>query len=276
MQEMNQQEFLAGYDQRSYDCPSIATDIAAFALRTRQGSGYRMDPEKRLAVLLIRRGEHPYQDHWALPGGFLHRSETIEECAFRELKEETNLEPVSMLWVDSFSQPGRDPRGWIVSHAFASIIAEEDAHTVGGSDAAEARWFEVSWIEKSKEEYQLLLCGGDVTLEAMLKPEISRTGTRRFSILENRGLAFDHAAILAGALETLRREGENMDTVFAFLPEKFTLTALQRVQETLLGITHLTPNFRRKAAEFVDETEEFTEGAGHRPARLYVRKGGRL
>lgn len=270
---MNEQQFLKAYTQEDYDRPSIATDIAAFSLRTVKSEAYRASPELKLCVLLIRRGEHPFRDHWALPGGFLRRTETIEECAFRELKEETNLEPVSMLWVDTFSQPDRDPRGWIISHAYVSVIAEEDARIVGGSDAADARWFEVCFREEAGDLWQLELRDGEQVLTARLRSAPSATGKTRFTILENEGLAFDHAAILAGAMDTLRREGGNMDTVFAFLPEKFTLFALQKVQETLLGISLLTANFRRKIADLVEETEEFTEKAGHRPARLFRKKG---
>lgn len=269
---MNEQQFLQNYSQDRYDRPSIATDIAAFSLRTVKSEAYRASPEPKLCVLLVRRGGHPFKDHWALPGGFLQRGESIDECAFRELKEETNLQPVSMLWVDTFSQPDRDPRGWIISHAYASVIAEEDAKIIGGSDAAEARWFEVTFQEKSKDCWHLSLQSGETVLSAILQAAPSATAKTRFAILENQGLAFDHASILASALETLRREGEKIETVFAFLPEKFTLFTLQKVQETLLGISLLTANFRRKIADFVEETDEYTEGAGHRPARLFRKK----
>ena len=70
----------------------------------------------------------------------------------------------------------------------------------------------------------------------------------------------------------MRNEAENIDISFDFLPEKFTLAALQRVQETLMGTSLLTANFRRKVADYVTETDEFTEGIGHRPARLFRRK----
>ncbi len=269
---MNEQQFLQNYSQDRYDRPSIATDIAAFSLRTVKSEAYRASPEPKLCVLLVRRGGHPFKDHWALPGGFLQRGESIDECAFRELKEETNLHPVSMLWVDTFSQPDRDPRGWIISHAYASVIAEEDSKIIGGSDAAEARWFEVTFQEKSKDCWHLSLQSGEAVLSAIVQAAPSATAKTRFAILENQGLAFDHTSILASALETLRREGEKMETVFAFLPEKFTLFTLQKVQETLLGISLLTANFRRKIADFVEETDEYTEGAGHRPARLFRKK----
>ncbi len=269
---MNEQQFLQNYSQDRYDRPSIATDIAAFSLRTVKSDAYRASPELKLCALLVRRGGHPFQDHWALPGGFLQRGESIDECAFRELKEETNLQPVSMLWVDTFSQPDRDPRGWIISHAYASVIAEEDAKIIGGSDAADAQWFEVIFREESKDRWNLELRNGETTLSASLQAAPSATAKTRFTILENNGLAFDHASILASAMDTLRREGEKMETVFAFLPEKFTLFALQKVQETLLGISLLTANFRRKIADFVEETDEYTEGAGHRPARLFRKK----
>jgi len=270
--QQNEQQYLAEYSLEHYERPSITTDIAAFSLRTQKGSAYRASPELKLCVLLIRRGGHPYRDHWALPGGFLQPGETIDDCAFRELKEETNLSPVSMLWVDSFSQPGRDPRGWIISHAYASVISEEDAKIANNSDASDAQWFEICFLPEADNRYRLELRHRDILLTALLQAIPSATQRTRFAILENSGLAFDHAAILAGALEMLRREGQHIETVFAFLPEKFTLLALQKVQETLLGISLLTANFRRKIADFVEETEEYTVGAGHRPARLFRKK----
>ena len=70
---MNEQQFLQNYSQDRYDRPSIAADIAAFSLRTVKSEAYRASPELKLCVLLIRRGRHPFLDHWALPGGFLQR-----------------------------------------------------------------------------------------------------------------------------------------------------------------------------------------------------------
>lgn len=271
-ERLNEQQFLQNYSQDHYDRPSITTDIAAFSLRTQKSEAYRASPDLKLCVLLIRRGGHPFQDHWALPGGFLQRGESLDDCAFRELKEETCLQPVSMLWVDTFSQPGRDPRGWIISHAYASVIAEEDAKIIGGSDAADAQWFEISFQEECNDRWRLELRNGQIVLSALLHAVPSATAKTRFTIMENDGLAFDHAAILAGAMETLRKEGEKTEMAFAFLPEKFTLFALQKVQETLMGISLLTANFRRKIADFVEETDEYTEGAGHRPARLFRKK----
>ena len=201
---MNEQQFLQNYSQDRYDRPSIATDIAAFSLRTVKSDAYRASPELKLCVLLVRRGGHPFQDHWALPGGFLQRGESIDECAFRELKEETNLQPVSMLWVDTFSQPERDPRGWIISHTYASVIAEEDAKIIGGSDAADAQWFEVSFQEESEDRWNLELRNGETTLAASLQATSSATAKTRFTILENNGLAFDHASILASAMKVKR------------------------------------------------------------------------
>ena len=83
----NEQGFLSSYSIEAYERPSITTDIAEFSLRTVKGEAYRLSPEVKLCVLLIRRGQHPFLDHWALPGGFLRQGETIDDCAFRELKE---------------------------------------------------------------------------------------------------------------------------------------------------------------------------------------------
>ena len=71
----------------SYDRPSVATDIAVYTIRSDDSDSFRKDPEKRLSILLIERGEHPFKDMWALPGGFMEINETLEACARRELKE---------------------------------------------------------------------------------------------------------------------------------------------------------------------------------------------
>ena len=267
-----EQQYLAGYSLQDYDRPSVATDIAVFSLQTNPSSQYRTDPRQTISILLIRRGEYPFKDHWALPGGFLRMGETLEDCAFRELEEETGLAPSRMLWINSYSLPDRDPRGWIISHAYAGIFTEAESSLVAGNDAAEARWFQVSLEQTEPGLFRLRLSSEDCRIHLQLQAGRDRLGSRRFRVLENDGLAFDHGAIIAEAMELLKKQGEDIRTVFAFLPEKFTLSALQKVQEILMGISHLTPNFRRKIAGYVEETDEYTEGVGHRPARLYKRK----
>ena len=109
-------------------------------------------------------------------------------------------------------------------------------------------------------------------LRAVLAEENTRFGKTSFAIRDAGTLAFDHARIIATALTALRADAKNFETIFDFLPEKFTLTALQKVQETIMNITVLPANFRRKIADYVEETEEYTQGAGHRPAKLYRKK----
>lgn len=265
-------DFLAQYSADRYARPSLAADIVTFMIRSEESDNYKRDRENKLSVLLVRRGEHPFKDHWALPGGFLHPNETIEDCAIREVTEETSVTPVSLMPIGVFSEPNRDPRGWIVSHVFASIISEESVKQVGGDDASDAQWFDV-WFEQGEDgNYHLDLCRDDVRLNALLTEEATRFGKTSFRILDSGTLAFDHARMIATALTALREGAKSFETIFDFLPEKFTLAELQKVQETITNIATLPANFRRKISDYVVETDEYTQGAGHRPAKLYRRK----
>ena len=98
--------------------------------------------DKSGRLLLIKRKNDPYKGFWALPGGFMEMYETIEQCAVRELKEETGITvPVeSIRMVGVYSEVDRDPRGRCVTVAFA---ADTDDAAEAGDDAAEARWFDV-------------------------------------------------------------------------------------------------------------------------------------
>lgn len=271
--DADEKQFLSSYRMEDYDRPSVTTDIVAFTVRSEEDESWRKDSkENRLSVLLIQRGEHPFLNHWALPGGFLRMDETLEECALREITEEAGVTPVSIMPVGAFSACDRDPRGRIISIAFTTIISEKSARIMGSDDAVDAKWFDVYYERGENGIYVLRLAGDSTTLEARLAVRGRQFGRTAFEILDNGTLAFDHALILASALESLRDKAENFEVIFDFLPEKFTLTALQKVQETILNVSLLPANFRRKIADYVMETDEYTTGAGHRPAKLYRRR----
>ncbi|MCR5251818.1 MAG: NUDIX hydrolase [Lachnospiraceae bacterium] len=284
-----EKKFLKNYDITAYDRPSLTADMAVFAIRSgSEQPEYRKDPEKRLGVLLIRRGGHPYKDCYGLPGGFAQKQESIEETAKRELKEETSVDNAFLEPFGIFSRKGRDPRGWIVSNAFLALVDAEKYRVRPGSDAWEAAWFFIDLeVEESKKHvrrdsadittlYRLKLEKEDVTISALVKETRSFAGHLEktgYEILEDEGFAFDHAEIIVRALIALReRTARSGRIVFDLMPEYFTLYNLQEAHEIILGEKLLTPNFRRKMAPFVTETSRQVEtGAGHRPARLYQR-----
>ena len=268
---MNEQEFLKTYDQSKYDRPSVTADIAIFSIRSQEPDSYRHDPARELSILLVRRGEHPYQGCWALPGGFLKRSETLEECAAREVEEETGTRPNALMPVSMYTTPGRDPRGWIISQLFASVLPDENCRPRGGDDASDARWFTMN-LKSEGESALLTLEGGDIRIAAVLREKPASFGYTGYEILDSGGLAFDHAGMIASALMALRAGARDLEIMFEFLPPRFTLTDLQRVQETVTGVSVQAANFRRKVNDLVIETDAVTEGAGHRPAKLFERR----
>ncbi len=90
-------------------------------------------------LLLIRRGNPPFKNTWALPGGFVDYGETVETAVRREAQEETGLETSIRRLVGVYSDPDRDPRGHTVSVVF--LLDVESGSPQGGDDAAEAKWF---------------------------------------------------------------------------------------------------------------------------------------
>ena len=96
-------------------------------------------------VLLIRRGNEPFKGEWAFPGGFLNMDETVQECARRELEEETGLVVQDIHLVGVYSRPGRDPRGHTVTPAFLSIM-DYPLDVCGGDEAAQAQWFPLNQL----------------------------------------------------------------------------------------------------------------------------------
>ena len=114
----------------NYPRPAVTADCVIVG---EDGQGSRR-------LLLVRRGNEPFKGCWALPGGFMEMDETLEECARRELKEESGLETTARFEeLKSFSTVDRDPRGRTITVAFLAVVAVSEVK--GSDDAAEARWF---------------------------------------------------------------------------------------------------------------------------------------
>lgn len=292
-----EKRYLEKYDVTKYDRPSIATDMAVFSImgdekktepgKNRSAENYRKMPEQKMKILLIQRGNYPYKDCFALPGGFCKKGEDIYETAKRELYEETNVEDAYLQPVGIFGEAGRDPRGWIVSHTFMALIDGEKYKLRAGTDAWAAHWFDLKLEKKEVQkdvkedsaliinEFSLHLQHETIELSAVVveRKEFKQYHEQvSYEITECEGIAFDHAKLIVYAFLALQKQTEqDGKIVFDLMPETFTLTELQKVFEIILGYPLLTANFRRKMADYVIETKEIAAGAGHRPAKKFKR-----
>ncbi len=119
----------------NYPRPAVTTDCVIFGFDG-------LD----LYVLLIRRGKDPFKGKWAFPGGFLNMDETAEQCAVRELKEETGIGQVQLEQLGTFSGVNRDPRGRVISVVYMGMVMMSEYMPVAGDDASVASWFKLSEI----------------------------------------------------------------------------------------------------------------------------------
>lgn len=94
-------------------------------------------------VLLIQRGADPFKGAWAFPGGFMNMDETTEQCAIRELEEETGLKVTTVHQIGAYSKVDRDPRGRTITVAYLAII-DSPEKVIGQDDAAKAEWFPIT------------------------------------------------------------------------------------------------------------------------------------
>ena len=94
-------------------------------------------------VLLIERGDDPFKGCWAFPGGFMDMEETTEQCAIRELEEETGLKVSKVYQIGAYSKVDRDPRGRTITVAYLALVDKPIA-VIGQDDAAKAQWFPLS------------------------------------------------------------------------------------------------------------------------------------
>jgi 8-oxo-dGTP diphosphatase len=218
----------AGYDPSQFPPFAVTVDIVILTMS-----------EGTLHLLLVRRGEAPYEGMWAIPGGFKRPAETLDEAARRELVEETGVDVASLLTqFGAYGDPGRDPRMNVVTVAYLAVLRDVGA-VVAGTDAAEAALTPVSDVLNGKM-----------------------------------GLAFDHLRIVRDAIERVRVELEVSGIATAFVGTTFTMAELRAVYEAIWGVQLDAANFRRSiVAEdgWVIPTGRRAQpgSAGGRPAELF-------
>ncbi len=184
-----------------------------------------------LVVLLVRRRGEPFAGQWSLPGGLLGSGEGPEAGATRVLREKTALEGLYLEQLYTFGAPGRDPRGRVVSVGHFALVPWQRLQAVA--------------------------------------PEPERLGWCALEGLP--GLAFDHADIVAMAHRRLRAKLAYSTIALQLMPERFTLSELQRVYEIILGERLDKRNFRKRMQSWdcIESTGEVYRAGNHRPARVY-------
>lgn len=184
-------EFLAEYDLKRYDRPSVTLDNVVLA----ELSGKK-------AVLLIRRRNHPFIGDLAFPGGFLEMDEDLSDGAERELFEETGVTGVAPVQLGAYGRPGRDPRGRIITVAFVSELPD-GAVPKAADDAADAALFTID----VRGEERTILLSDPASGETISVPYSFANGRAEFIPVP--GIAGDHPQILADALRHIGLINDN-------------------------------------------------------------------
>jgi len=188
--------------------------------------------EADLKVLLIKRGEVPYKNQWALPGNFVYQDENLNTAAERVLAELTGVKNVHLEQVKTFGSVNRHPFGRVITVAYYSLIKISDYRLHVSSIAQEAAWYSIS---------------------------------------EVKGMPFDHDEVFVACFNRLKLNIKRQPIGFELLPPKFTLTQLQHLYEAILEEKLDKRNFRKKilSMDFLIDLNELQEGVAHRPAKLF-------
>jgi len=223
----------ADYDPAQFPAFAVTVDVVVLTMS-----------EGLLHVLLVCRGEAPFEGAWAIPGGFKRPTETLDEAAKRELAEETGVDAASLLTqFGAYGDPERDPRMNVVTVAYLAVLRNVGA-VVAGADAAAAALIPVSDVLNGKID-----------------------------------LAFDHLQIVRDAVERVRIELELKGIATAFVGTTFTLAELRAVYEAVWGVHLDAANFRRSVVAedgwVIPTGRRARPGStGGKPAELY--RAGRM
>lgn len=206
---------------RKYKFAVIASDVVMLTVR-----------DGKLEVLCIQMQKAPFIGKWAVPGGLVQPTESVDEAAHRILAEKAGIHGVYLEQLYTFGKVRRDPFGRVVSVAYFALVPSDALRLKTTKEYKDVQWFPVKKLP---------------------------------------GLAYDHADIVATAVQRLQAKLGYTNIVYSLLPKTFTLSELQGMYETILGKTLDKRNFRKKVIglKLVKPAGEQRKGQASRPAELY-------
>lgn len=186
----------------------------------------------KLRVLITKRGNEPFKDQWALPGGFIHDNETSEIAARRILQDKAGVQKVYIEQLYTFDTLGRDPRGPIFTVAYFALVPRE---------------------------------------KLSFDPEKASQDTEFVDIHKIPTLAFDHNEIISYAIKRVQTKLQYTNIIYSLLPQQFTLSQLQRTYEIILNRKLDKRNFQKKFLQLglIKTSGKILTGGRQRPAKLY-------
>ena len=269
----SEEEFLKDYNPKDFDQLSMTADILLISVSSEEVNNYRKNSKKMMSILLVKRSDYPFKGKWCLPGGFLDpKKETLEECAKRVLKKETNLSNIYLEQLYTYDALNRDPRTRVVSTSYIALVDKNRLTEMLNPNAC---FFDVILIEEKDNVVDISLTNGIENINLSIKKTLRENSTDRYSFIARKNvLAFDHDLVVLAGIERLKNKVNYTDIVFNMMPEYFTLGELQQVYEVILNKKLLDPAFRRIIKDKVVKTNKMKTGEGHRPSVLFKYRSG--
>ena len=189
--------------------------------------------EGKLQTLLIQMTKAPFKGSWAAPGGLVKPQESVDDSALRLTKEKASITPQYIEQVFTFGKVNRDPFGRVVSVAYMALLPKLEDKVGTASGYSDIKWFTANKLPR---------------------------------------MAYDHAEVVAKAVERLQGKLIYTNIAYSLMPKEFTLTELQNLYEAILGKPLDKRNFRKKilSSGILKNTKKMTKGNKHRPAELYT------
>lgn len=208
--------------QKKYTFAVIATDVAIFTLE-----------DDALKVLLIEMRKKPFTGHFALPGGLVRSSESVDKAAERLLAEKTGIRHAYMEQLYTFGKVDRDPFGRVVSVAYMALMSSRGIKLSTTKEYGGVQWYPVKHLPR---------------------------------------LAYDHKEVIEVAVSRLKAKLGYTNVAYGMLPKEFTLSELQRVYEIILGRKLDKRNFRKKilSLRMLRDCRKQRVSGASRPARVYA------